>query len=327
MADQLNKQIRILSIDGGGVRGIIPARILQEIETRTSKRIHELFDLIVGNSTGGILALGLVTPDEKGQAKFTAQDLVSFYQQNCPKIFSHSLWRKVSTGWGLWNPKYSRDNLDKILKEVLGNVKLSQTLKPAMITSYSLDQSLPHLWTTRRAKEAPNHNYYLRDIAGATSAAPTYFSPKVIQTSDGRTLHEIDGGIWANDPEVTVVEELKAMGVSNLSTDVLMVALGTGKVALNKSAKDLKNAGIIGWLVNANLIDIMMSADSEWSESVATALFPQNYRLKVPIAPSLSAMDNSSQKNMNGLLKAAEACLKTQEEMIDKICKALTSIP
>ncbi|MEL6152802.1 MAG: patatin-like phospholipase family protein [Bacteroidota bacterium] len=152
MSKKSKKQIRVLSIDDGGVRGIIPARILQEIETRTGKRIHELFDLIVGNSTGGILALGLVTPDEKGQAKLTAQDLVSFYQQNSPKIFSTSFWRKLRTGWGLWNPKYSRDNLDNILKEILGEMKMSQTLTPAMAISYSLDRSMPHLLTTRAAR-------------------------------------------------------------------------------------------------------------------------------------------------------------------------------
>lgn len=322
MAQQ--QQLRVLSIDGGGVRGIIPARILREIETRTGKRTHELFDLIVGNSTGGILALGLVTPDEKGQAKFTAQDLVSFYQQNCPKIFSHSWWRKLSTGWGLWNPKYSRDNLDKILKEVLGDVRMSQTLKPAVVTSYSLDQSLPHLWTTRHAKQLPNHDYYIRDVAGATSAAPTYFPPKVITTPDGSTLHEVDGGLWANNPEFTVIEELKAMGVT-ADTEVLMVALGTGQVKLNRPTKDLKNSGIIGWLINANLIDIMMSAESEWSESVATALFPNNHRLQVPIAPEISEMDNSSKENMESLLKAAEVYLQAQHKVVEELCKVLKS--
>ncbi|MEL6539403.1 MAG: CBASS cGAMP-activated phospholipase [Bacteroidota bacterium] len=327
MINQPNKQIRVLSIDGGGVRGIIPARILQEIETRTGRRIHELFDLIVGNSTGGILALGLVTPDEKRQAKFKAKELVNFYQQNCAKIFSHSWWGKVSTGWGLWSPKYSRDNLDKILKEVLGDVKMSQTLKPAMITSYSLDQSLPHLWTTRRAKQAPHHDYYIRDVAGATSAAPTYFPPKVIKTPDGRTLHEVDGGLWANNPEFTTVEELKAMGVTATDTDVLIVSLGTGQAKLGRPAKELVNAGIIGWLIKAssNLIDIMMNADSEWSQDAIEAIYPNNYRLQTPITASLSAMDNSSKQNMEGLLQAAEAYLKEQEQVIDEICNALTA--
>lgn len=186
MTNKNKKTFRILSIDGGGVRGIIPARILQDIETRTGKRISELFDLIMGNSTGGILALGLVTPDTQGAAQYTAHDMVSFYQKNCEKIFSASLGRKLQTGWGLWAPKYSRKSLDKILKKVLGEAKLSQTLIPALITSFSLDQSLPHVWTTRKAQKGVHDDYYLYDVAGATSAAPTYFPPKQILTEGGK---------------------------------------------------------------------------------------------------------------------------------------------
>lgn len=323
MAEKKKKQIRVLSIDGGGVRGIIPARILQEIEERTGRRIHEIFDLVIGNSTGGILALGLVTPDTQGQPRFTAKDLVAFYQDNCAKIFSHPFGRKLTTGWGLWGPRYSRTNLDQILQEVLGDIRVSQVLTPAMVISYSLDRSMPHLWTSRKAKKNPHENHYIRDLAGATSAAPTYFPPKVITAPDGSTLHEIDGGVWANNPEFTAVEELKAMGVS--TQDVLMVAIGTGHVKLNQKAIKLRDAGVIGWLTSANLIDIMMSAESEWSKSAAEAIYPHNYRLQVAIAPEISAMDNSSKENMDALLKAAETYLQEQHEVVEELCEVLKS--
>ena len=124
-----------------------------------------------------------MTPGEQGGAKFTAADLVKFYQQNVKNIFRHSLGRKLTTGWGLWRPKYSRYNLDKLLQHVLGNTKLSQTLTPVMCTSYSLDRSLPHVWSSHRARQGIHDDYYLKDIAGASSAAPTYFAPKVINTA------------------------------------------------------------------------------------------------------------------------------------------------
>jgi len=317
------KPFRILSIDGGGVRGIIPARILQEIETRTGKRTHELFDLVMGNSTGGILALGLVAPDVQGNAKYTAADLVGFYQENAAKIFSASFGRKLQSGWGLWAPKYKRDNLDNILKNVLGNAKLSQTLAPALVTSYSLDQSLPHVWTTYKAKENPLQNYYLYDVAGSTSCAPTFFPPKVIQTPEGKTLHEVDGGLWANNPELAALPVLKAIGAPLSSQDVLIVSLGTGQTKLSKPAEDMNNAGIIGWLIRANLIDIMMSADSEWAEDIIERLYPHNYRLQVPIKSSLSAMDDSSPKNLKGLVQAAEDYLQQQAAVVTAVCDAL----
>ncbi|MEL6412994.1 MAG: patatin-like phospholipase family protein, partial [Bacteroidota bacterium] len=141
----------VLSIDGGGVRGIVAARILQEIETRTGKRIHELFDLIIGNSTGGILALGLAMPDpdKQEQSKYTAHDLVKFYQDNCAKIFPQGLCYQLMAGWGLWAPKYSRASLDSILHHYMQETMLSETLVPVAVTSYSLNYAAPHLWTTR----------------------------------------------------------------------------------------------------------------------------------------------------------------------------------
>src|SRR5690242_11078260 len=81
------KIFRVLSIDGGGVRGIIPARILEEIEKRTNKPISELFDLIVGNSTGGLIALGLTTPDDENKPKYTAKNILDFYIKNSKNIF------------------------------------------------------------------------------------------------------------------------------------------------------------------------------------------------------------------------------------------------
>ena len=88
----IKKVVRVLSIDGGGVRGIIPAIILAEIEKRTGKPIAGIFDLISGTSTGGILALGLTAPNENGKPKFTASDLVEFYETRLNDIFNLSFF-------------------------------------------------------------------------------------------------------------------------------------------------------------------------------------------------------------------------------------------
>jgi patatin-like phospholipase/acyl hydrolase len=87
------KMFRVLSIDGGGVRGIIPARILVEIEKRTNKPIAELFDFIVGNSTGGLIALGLTTPDANNKPKYTAKNLLDLYLEDSKAIYSSSFLR------------------------------------------------------------------------------------------------------------------------------------------------------------------------------------------------------------------------------------------
>lgn len=264
-----SKKIRILSIDGGGIRGVIPARILQAIEEETGKPIFELFDLVIGNSTGGLVALALLTPDEQGKAKYKAHDLVTFYQQQTPIIFYASWKQKIKSGWGLWGPKYDRIRLDQALENIFGSTKLSQTLKPVLAISYSLDRFLPHVWTTHKALSGVHKDYYLKDIAGATSAAPTYFAPKVLQDEVGNILHEIDGGIWANNPEFTAILSLHSMQQAVRSQDVLLVSMGTGIFKPTKNLRtqevhNLKNAGVIGWLLKAepNLIEMMLGADS-----------------------------------------------------------------
>jgi patatin-like phospholipase/acyl hydrolase len=324
------KKLRILSIDGGGVRGIIPARILQAIEEETGKPIFELFDLVIGNSTGGLVALALLTPNEQGQAKYSAKDLVTFYKQQSRTIFYSSWKHKLKTGWGLWGPKYNRRMLDKALENIFCNIQLSQTLKPVLAISYSLDKILPHVWTTHKALHGIHKDYYLKDIAGATSAAPTYFAPKVLQDELGNKLHEVDGGLWANNPEFTAILGIHGMHQSVSNEEVLLVSVGTSVCRPNKKlsiqeAIRLRNAGIIGWLLKAqpNLIEMMIGADSEWSETVISILYPHNYRLQVTIPHILSNMDNT--KQLHQLEKIAESYIKANSSF-KAMCELLTEL-
>src|SRR4051812_40862145 len=110
--------MRVLSIDGGGIRGIIPAMILAEIEVRAKTPICKLFDLIAGTSTGGILTLALTKPGENGAPEFSAQELISFYRDNGPEIFASNVWHR----WGgviadAIRPRYPTDGIEKVLSE------------------------------------------------------------------------------------------------------------------------------------------------------------------------------------------------------------------
>ncbi|NDA90811.1 MAG: hypothetical protein EBY20_07935 [Alphaproteobacteria bacterium] len=106
--------MKVLSIDGGGVRGIIPARILQEIETRTNKPISKLFNIVSGTSTGGLLTLAITKPDGQGNPEFSAEYLVRLYMERSKEIFAKpSIIRKIKTGFGLWGSKYDRAAYDE----------------------------------------------------------------------------------------------------------------------------------------------------------------------------------------------------------------------
>jgi patatin-like phospholipase/acyl hydrolase len=300
-----NKKIfRVLSIDGGGVRGIIPARILEEIEKRTNKPISELFDLIVGNSTGGLLALGLTTPDDKNKPKYTAKNILDLYLLNSKDIFSSSFFRNIATGNGLWGAKHSRANLDYMTEKLFGNTLLSQTIKPVLILSYSLTQGEPSLWTTNFSISHPDKDVYLKDLAGATTAAPTYFSPKEMKNKASEILYEADGGIYANDPSTAAIAEIYRNNPNIGKNDILLISIGTGKITLGSSALKLKNAGVIGWVMEANLIDVMMSATNnlcEWESTVFSNALTK--RIQVNIPKNLGQMDNTTEKTSMAYFK------------------------
>ncbi len=144
----------ILSIDGGGIRGIIPAMILAEIERRTGHRIAQMFDLIAGTSTGGVLALGLTIPQsiDVERPKYRASQLVSFYEKDGKEVF-HSFWQNITSLHGLLEEKYPSERFEKILKRYMGeDTRLSDALTEVLITSYEIESCRPFFFTRRKAR-------------------------------------------------------------------------------------------------------------------------------------------------------------------------------
>ena len=207
----------ILSIDGGGIRGIIPAMVLAEIERRTGRRIAEMFDLIAGTSTGGILALGLTVPEEqnRNRPKYEASQLVSFYEEDGKEIF-HSFWQDVVSLHGLMEERYPSEPIEGVLRKYLGEeTKLSQALTEILITSYEIETCRPYFFTRRkaRAKRGERFDPRMWEVARATTAAPTYFAPFQIKRSKRSHLPPltlIDAGVFVNNPTLCAYMEAVA---------------------------------------------------------------------------------------------------------------------
>lgn len=322
----------ILSVDGGGIRGIIPARILQEIENRTNRAAYKLFDFMVGTSTGGLIVIAVNTPNEAKTPKYNAQDIVEFYKKHGKEIFESSIIRQIRTGNGLWDAKYDRTNLDNILALMLGNAYLSETLRPIMVLSYSLrsdgiNDTGINLWTTRLAKTNEKRDFHLRDIAAATSAAPTYFEPKEFKNRIGtKTYTEADGGIFANNPSVMAISEARAANPKLRRDNILLISIGTGKAKIDNTHNKLKEAGIIGWLIRADLIGVMMSTTSEMIEWQSAILNLNTIRMQIHLNHENSRMDDVSDENIASLLKSAEEYIARNDKAINELCKILLDI-
>ena len=211
----------ILSIDGGGIRGVLPAKLLAFIEGHTGKPIHQSFDLISGTSTGGIIALGLTCPVPGSDRNYRAQDLVSIYQQHGGEIFSRTFWRSLSTLGGITDEKYSNRGIEHVLKNYFEDQALGNALVPTMITAYDIEKRKPVFFKSWRDKYK---DVEVRHIARATSAAPAYFEP-ALTTIQGEQRPLVDGAVFVNNPAVSAYAEALRLFPNE---PIKVLSIGTG---------------------------------------------------------------------------------------------------
>jgi hypothetical protein len=161
----------ILAMDGGGIRGIIPATFLVRLEKDTQTQTHKLFDLIAGTSAGGINACALTKPQP-----FSAQQTATFYTDYGPKIFKRS-WTSILTGGQLLHSKFPAAGIEESLEYFFGGEELKETLTDLLIPTFEMLSYAPYFFKTAKARINPLDNFLLRDVARATAAAQTYFPP------------------------------------------------------------------------------------------------------------------------------------------------------
>jgi patatin-like phospholipase/acyl hydrolase len=266
--------LNILTIDGGGIRGIIPAVILDYVEKELQRKtgnknacLADYFDLIAGTSTGGILTCFYLLPPTSTNglhSKYPASEAIQLYAKHGKDIFKpkvNKLFRGISN---LFSEKYSEEGLEKILAEVMGEVKLSDVRKHALVTAYDITNRKAILFSTPQAKTYSHRNYLLRDVARATSAAPTFFKLATIHSIGGATTYLIDGAMFAADPTLCAVVEANKSTFDKLKkpkfSDMYIVSIGTGKEIKKYDYKKAQKWGIIGWAVP--VLNILMSASS-----------------------------------------------------------------
>lgn len=302
-----NLSYAILSIDGGGIRGILPAIVLRELESLIDKkskgeftRISEVFDLIAGTSTGGILATGLSVKGEN-DLPYTAEKLLSIYTGEERKSIFSPRYKILSFFHYIMRSKFPHEGIEGLLKKYFGDAKLKDTLTNLLITSYDTEQKKPYYFYVNHQDAHPpeeeqrDREYFLRDIARATSAAPTYFPPKQVPSNyeERGVLPNslVDGGVFANNPSVLAYvhgreawkgtdayalrkEALNSIFGSpagkgmaaNVSTDnfdfpFLLVSIGTGQTKRPYPHKIASGWGAVKWI--QPIIDILMQGVSE----------------------------------------------------------------
>nr|CAN81920.1 hypothetical protein VITISV_021802 [Vitis vinifera] len=338
--------VTILSIDGGGIRGIIPATILARLETRLQEldgddaRIADYFDVIAGTSTG-------------------AKDIKPFYLEHGPKIFPQT---RGIFGWimsilrSIVGPKYDGKYLKRLIKEKLGGTRLHETLTSVVIPTFDIKSLQPTIFSTYEValalslwlylfgpplnwvwvKRSPCLDAPLADICIGSSAAPTYFPAYFFKNQDkeGKTqeFDLIDGGVAANNPALVAITQVTKQ-VFDRNPDFfpikpmdfgrfLVISIGTGspKSEQKYNAKMASKWGVLGWLLHGGstpLVDVFMQASADMVDfhisMVFQALHSEDNYLRIQddtLRGKDASVDVTTEENLDNLVKIGERLLK-----------------
>ena len=344
-------RFRVLAIDGGGIRGLIAARVIARLEELISaeagdeRRIADCFQMIAGTSTGGLIALGLTAPHpaSPGRPRLGGEDLVALYREEGPRIFGDTLHKLLSLG-GWIAPKHSSKGLERALRDRLGDSRLSDALRELLITAYDMAEPGPHFFKRWRARESGDRDATMVEVGLATAAAPTYLPARGL---DGRAL--VDGGLFASNPAVAaVVEALKRRDDEphDLSPgELLLVSLGTGQHEVGHPQSEVRRWGRIGWIwprredpaLIAAFLDGQSDAAHHWAEillnhepGLAVAdparqgRGPRYYRFQASLAQG-TPLDDARPQALEQLNAAADRLLEERGGELRELARRLAA--
>ncbi|XP_031248919.1 patatin-like protein 2 [Pistacia vera] len=337
--------ITVLSIDGGGIRGVIPATILAFLESELQKldgeeaRLADYFDVIAGTSTGGLVTAMLTAPNEQNRPLFAAKDIKDFYLNHCPKIFpqqSCPFANATKLLKSLTGPKYDGKYLHRLAKEKLGDNRLHQTLTNVVIPTFDIKKLQPTIFSSYEVKKSPSIDALLSDICIGTSAAPTYLPAHQFETHDpkgnARRFDLIDGGVAANNPTLVAISEV-TKEITRGSSDFfpikpmdygrfLVISLGTGSPKTEEKYDAHKAAkwGLLGWLTSESstpLTDVFMQSSGDMIDfhisNLFKALHSEESYLRIQddtLTGNESSVDIATKKNLESLVGLGERLLK-----------------
>ncbi|KAJ7548463.1 hypothetical protein O6H91_07G013400 [Diphasiastrum complanatum] len=314
-------KICILSIDGGGMRGIIPARILAHLEQSLQRksnnpkaRIADYFDVAAGTNSGGITATLLLTPDENGLPLFQPQQICDLFAKKGNPIFKSSLLSR------LIKSQQPTKQIERFLKQILirdtQELTLRDTLKPLLIPCYDLSSSGAFLFSRAGAMEAEEWNFPLWQICRATTASPLWFRPAQVRSVDGKTVcTAVDGGLVMNNPTASAITHVlhnkKEFPTVGGAKDLLVLSLGTGQFDQSLQYEKVRRWRPDQWA--KPMMNVVADGISDMVDHTVSLAFSdchQNYLRLQPSGGAALGMDDPSPSNVKRFLKMADDLLE-----------------
>ncbi|NOT00336.1 MAG: patatin [Phycisphaerales bacterium] len=333
------RPVRILAIDGGGIRGILPAQVLVALEEKLRDldgnpdgRLADYFDFMAGTSTGGILTCLYLCPGENGRPKFSAEEAAGLYLKRGGAIFDVTLWRKTWTVGGMGNASYPAGPIEKSLNDYFDQTKLSELLRPCLVPAYDIQRRRPHFFTQRDAVEkGAGWDFYAKDVCRATSAAPTFFEVARVSSRSRVPYPLIDGGVFANNPALCAYAEARQLDFDEIqkptAKQMVVLSLGTGVIEKSYEYDQAKDWGAIGWI--RPVLDIMMTGVAETVDYQLGRMFDavgaagQYVRINPALEDASPEMDDASPENLERLRAAGTSAAVENDDKLNDVARML----
>jgi uncharacterized protein len=304
---------KILSIDAGGVRGIIPATILAEIEARAGQPVCSLFDFLAGTSSGGMLVLALNCPATSGCARpvCSAKEVTNLFHEWGNRAFGDKLSERVGP--------LADNGVEDMFREYFGDALLSDSIKPTIVTTFDLTTAQPFFLNSAKGGD----DLLMWQAARATTAVPPYFSPLRLSISDipfrrAREACLVDGSLFAGNPAMCALAEARFLFPGE--DDFLLISLGCGDaqraplpVALRQNRR--------------RIFDFCATAQSACVDYQMRAFLPRQrfIRIQADLAAGFDRIDDASEKNLLALQREARETIARQADVLDQVVDLLAS--
>jgi patatin-like phospholipase/acyl hydrolase len=322
----MSKLLRILSIDGGGIRGIIPGMLLSSLETYLQEasgnpdaRLSDHFDLVAGTSTGGILTCIYLCPGSNGKPRFSASNAVDLYLEHGRKMFHTPVTPAQISKAQQSECRYLVKGMNALLRTYFSDLRLSQLLKPCLVTSFDMENSRSFFFTQHDARKSNDYDFYVKDVTRATSAAPGYFEPARIKSIAGKYYTLLDGGVFANNPALCAyAEATQLFGSGNVTPgNMLMVSLGSG-VFRNEEHEKKTNK------IEHSMAGVTETVDSQVKQLFEAPGHADNYfRFEPNLGTASHDLDDCSDNNLQALQDAGAKAVKEYEGELRMVANLL----
>lgn len=319
---------KILSLDGGGIRGLITAIWLDKLENELGAPLNQHFDLVAGTSTGGILAaaVGLGIP---------ARNIVDLYRKHGQTIFPRAAsrrWDRITRvfGEGFSAPKYSPAGLESSLTRIFGDRTLGELAKPTIIFSYNVFTREPVVF---KSYKDPYRTIPVWQAVRASCSAPTYF-PAMVMTVHRVNQPLIDGGVTANNPSACAIAEGIRLNDEKPASeriplsDFVLASFGTGSSTRRITAKEAKEWGALEWVIP--IIDVLFDGSTDAADYVARHIIAVDryFRFQVELDKAYDDMDKADLVNLDALESIASSFINgTGARTLRTLCSAIRGTP